>query len=131
MCGAHTSERVRSLKNECRGVLNTQQKRRLMESRNPDDNTPMASPGRPLTWEDIRGHTVDQAVEAYRKAHAEATRKRQEEIENADDDEEERARAEFGDSWHAYERDNGTIGLHFCGEEAQCGGTPVEDHWQW
>ena len=131
MCGAHTSERVRSLKSECRGVLNTQQKRRLMGDRNPDDNTPLAHAGRPLTWKDIEGCTVDQAVEAYRKASAETRKREKEEKANADVDAEEKARADFGDSWHAYERECSTLGVTSFLGDAQSGDTPVGDHWCW
>ena len=112
-------------------MLNTQQKRRLLDNKNPDDNTPMARPGRRLTWEDIGGSTVDQAVEAYRMAQKEAVKKKNNEKEEAAKDEEEKARAEFGDSWHAYTRDCGTAGLFVYGVDAQCGEAPVEDQWCW
>ena len=131
MCGAHTSERVRSLKRECRGLLNTQQKRRLMDSRNPDDNTPMGRAGRPLTWKDIEGRTVDQAVEAYRKASTAIKTWEKEEKEKAEDDADEKARADFGDHWYAYLRDCSTSGDIDGGEDSQSGATPVRDHWLW
>ena len=52
-CGAHTRTRIRSLAEQCEGIRNIAQKRRLKNSCDPYTNRPNRGQPRDMAWSDV------------------------------------------------------------------------------
>ena len=88
-CGAFTNERVRTLASECQGWTNTQQKRRLEDSRNLYTNrSDFRRPPRDMAWTDADALRI---LEDCNNFHAET------------DDHCEQWNRRHGDVWEHYE----------------------------
>ena len=94
-CGAHTNQRVRSLAKDCRGRLNTQQRTRLNNGCDPADNTPMVGATSRLCWHDLKGTTVELAIEMHRQKKKAEAQGKSEKAQEAADQEDDQARILF------------------------------------
>lgn len=72
-CGSYTGMRAQNLTKPCKGKLaHKRESNRLQLERNPNDNTPLATPPRRMSARDVDRDTIVSIVEAVRTVFDEA-----------------------------------------------------------